>query len=155
MLGQGGLTSVRFHQVLDTLLRGEENSGNSPSSGGIHHLGRVYGLLPASAPHMGEPARLVCRCSCHHGASALSEQGYFQRMLSRHLQFAGLCTAETCLGIAVGGHVKRLGKGDGAVDLAQAAAEVLLEALQVQRQHLWGPAHPQQPIKLAEWREAF
>ena len=58
------------------------------------------------------------------------------------------------LGIAVRGQVELLWEGDRAVNLAQAAAEVLLEALQVQRQHLWGPAHAQQPLKPADCRKA-
>lgn len=58
------------------------------------------------------------------------------------------------LGIAVRGQVKLLWKGNWAVDSAQAAAEVLLEALQVQRQHLRGPAHAHQPFKPADWRES-
>lgn len=47
---------------------------------------------------------------------------------------------ELChLGVAEGGDVQVSGEGNAASDLAQAAPHVLLEALQVQRQHLWRP----------------
>ena len=73
--------------------------------------------------------------------------------LSRDLKCSGLCRAEDHLGIAVWGQVELLWEGDWAIDLAQAAAEVLLEALQVQRQHLWGPAHAHQLLKPFDWHE--
>ena len=45
------------------------------------------------------------------------------------------------LGVAEGRDIEVGGEGDSAFDLGQAAAHVLLEALQVQRQHLRRPDH--------------
>ena len=77
-----------------------------------------------------------------HARTIGATQSHMEReaVLANIRRQLGLFGLELHLRITERGHVKLLGKGDRPINLAQAATKLLLEALQMQRQHLWSPA---------------